>query len=107
MFRSPHILVSLTFLGPIVSADTGSESDAETDIVGPAIDEIVVTGTRLLTGDETTQRSRSFAWVYEDKVSSLRNGRWKLHVRKRQQPLQPRPALSHWVRSRAADDSTR
>lgn len=41
----------------------------------------------LLTGRGDFQRKHPFFWVYEDNVTSVRDGRWKLHVGHRSQSL--------------------
>ena len=34
----------------------------------------------LLTGEGTFQRAEPFFWVYTDRITTVRDGRWKLHV---------------------------
>jgi len=41
----------------------------------------------LLTGDGEFERSRPFYWVQGDKVTAIRDGRWKLHVAHRGKKL--------------------
>jgi arylsulfatase len=41
----------------------------------------------LLTGQGSFERGKPFIWVYLDKVTAIRDGRWKLHVGKREKPL--------------------
>jgi arylsulfatase A-like enzyme len=41
----------------------------------------------LLRGEGVITRKKPFIWVYTDSVSAIRDGRWKLHVARRGQPL--------------------
>ena len=43
-------------------------------------------------GEASFTRRQPFVWVYLDKVTSIRDGRWKLHVSRRDQQL-PEPEL--------------
>lgn len=46
----------------------------------------------LLSGQGQFARERPFVWVYDDNVTAIRQGRWKLHVAHRDKPL-PKPEL--------------
>jgi arylsulfatase A-like enzyme len=48
----------------------------------------------LLLGEsaDAVRRREPFIWVYDDNVTSLRDGRWKLHLAARDKPL-PEPEL--------------
>jgi arylsulfatase A-like enzyme len=46
----------------------------------------------LLTGRGTVERKQPFFWVYLDRVTAIRDGRWKLHVAHREAVL-PQPEL--------------
>ena len=46
----------------------------------------------LLSGKGDFQRRQPFFWVYLDRVTAIRDGRWKLHVAQRETPLE-RPEL--------------
>src|SRR5690606_16759574 len=37
----------------------------------------------LLTGEGEFRREKPFVWVYTDRVSAVRDGRWKLHLSRR------------------------
>ncbi len=41
----------------------------------------------LMTGDGNFERQKPFFWVYEDNVTAIRDGKWKLHVANRNQSL--------------------
>ena len=41
----------------------------------------------LLTGTGTFERRQPFIWIYANKVTAIRDGRWKLHVAARGRPL--------------------
>lgn len=41
----------------------------------------------LLTGSGQFTRKKPFVWVYDDNVTAVRRGRWKLHLGNRNQPL--------------------
>ncbi len=41
----------------------------------------------VLAGQDGFERNRPFIWVYLDKVSAIRDGRWKLHVAQREKRL--------------------
>ena len=43
----------------------------------------------LLTGEGDFERRKPFIWVHDDRVSAIRDGRWKLHVSDRGRPLDP------------------
>lgn len=46
----------------------------------------------LLSGKGQFTREKPFVWVYDDNVTAIRHGRWKLHVGSRERTL-PRPEL--------------
>lgn len=46
----------------------------------------------LLSGQGDIERKQPFFWVYLDNVTAVRDGRWKLHVGRRDKPL-PQPEL--------------
>ena len=46
----------------------------------------------LLSGEDSIKRRNPFFWVYLDKVTAMRDGKWKLHVAHRDTPLE-RPEL--------------
>jgi arylsulfatase A-like enzyme len=46
----------------------------------------------LLSGEGSFQRRAPFIWVYLDNVTTIRDGRWKLHVGHQEKPL-PKPEL--------------
>lgn len=41
----------------------------------------------LLTGEGLFERHQPFIWVYHDRVTSIRDGKWKMHVAHRAKPL--------------------
>ena len=41
----------------------------------------------VLTGTGEFKRQKPFVWVYDDNVTAIRDGRWKLHVGNRNRPL--------------------
>ncbi len=41
----------------------------------------------ILTGTGEFKRQKPFVWVYDDNVTAIRDGRWKLHVGNRNRPL--------------------
>jgi len=43
----------------------------------------------LLSGAGNLERQKPFIWVYLDNVTAIRDGRWKLHIANRDQPLDP------------------
>lgn len=42
----------------------------------------------ILRGNGDFTRNKPFLWIYTDGVSAIRDGRWKLHVARRNQPLE-------------------
>jgi arylsulfatase A-like enzyme len=46
----------------------------------------------LLSGEGAVRREKPFVWVYTDNVTTVREGRWKLHLAHRDKPL-PAPEL--------------
>lgn len=46
----------------------------------------------LLSGEGGVRREKPFVWIYTDNVTTVRDGRWKLHLAHRDKPL-PEPEL--------------